>query len=84
MKKIILMAVIIITALVTLSSLTYTEASSMRRGHIDITLTVPIKPKMTVIIEHKQVYGYLKKGYQIQNAWSNSGTHQNMFVLVKY
>lgn len=84
MKNMILTAVIIIAALVTLSSLTYKDAEKKGSHYTHIYFSIPIKPKATVIADQNTVYTYLKKGFQIQNAWSNSGTHKNMFVLVKY
>ena len=84
MKKMILTVVIIITVLVTLSSLTYKDAEKRTSTYTHIYFSIPIKPKMTVIVKEEKVYAYLKKGYQVQNAWYDHFKNTNMFVLVKY
>ena len=84
MKNMILTAVIIITALVTLSSLTYKDAEKRGSHYTHIYFSIPIKPKMTVIVKEKKVYTYLKKGFQVQNVWYDHFINTNMFVLVKY
>jgi hypothetical protein len=84
MKNMILTAIITVVVLTTLSSLTYKQAGDKLCSSVHVTFTVPLKPKMTVIVKEEKVYAYLKKGYQVQNAWHDHSTHTNMFVLVKY
>jgi hypothetical protein len=81
MKKSILTASIVLAAIITLSSITTKE---VRNSGVRITYTVPIKPRATALIEGDEVYAYLKRGYQIQNAWYDHSTYKNQFVVVKY
>jgi flagellar basal body-associated protein FliL len=84
MKKIILIAVIIIAASVTLSSLTYKESRKISGYTPRTAYIIPLRPNVTVIADEYTVYKYLKKGFQIQNAWYSHNPSRNMFVLVKY
>lgn len=82
MKKPILTAIIICAALFLLLSLTNNEAKHQTYGQV--VFSIPIKPKVTAIISDELIIKFIKKGYQVQNAWYNQSTRKNMFVVVKY
>jgi len=81
MKKTILIVALVVASIVALSSMTYGEAA---RAGYKVTFTVPATPKSTIVTDGLHVKEYLKKGYQIQNAWYNNNTYENMYVIVKY
>jgi hypothetical protein len=84
MKKSILTATFAVACILLFSSLTYNAAHGKSDNVGKVMFSVPIAPKSTIITKERDVYKYLKKGYQIQNAWYNSNTYENSFVVVKY
>lgn len=84
MKKSILTATFGVACILLFSSLTFNQADLITSTNPSIHFTTPLAPKSTFIVDQTSVYKYLKKGYQIQNAWYNSNTYENSFVVVKY
>jgi hypothetical protein len=84
MKKTILTVALVVASIVTLSSLSYNDARAKNTYGPQINFTVPVAPKSTIVTDGLHVKRYLKKGYQIQNAWYNNTTYENMYVVVKY
>jgi hypothetical protein len=82
MKKIVLTIGIVVASIITLSSLTFNQAKTKTYYASLIQFTIPVAPKSTIIVKHYDVLKYLKKGYQVQHAWSNNGW--NYYVVVKY
>ncbi len=84
MKKTILTVALVVASILTLSSLSYNDARAKNTYGPQINFTVPVAPKSTIITTGRHVKEYLKKGYQIQNAWSSTYDHSDMYVVVKY
>jgi hypothetical protein len=83
MKKIVLTLGLVIASIIILSSLTFNQANSKSGHSPQVQFTIPVAPKSTIITrETNVVFKYLKKGYQVQHAWSNNGW--NYYVVVKY
>lgn len=86
MKNTILIIAVVLITIAGLTSMTYTEAQekSAGSGIPRIVFAVPVKPKSTIVTDGLHVKKYLNKGYQIQSAWYNHNTYENMYVVVKY
>lgn len=84
MKNTILAFAVVFVLVFVLSALSYEQAYAKTPHSPQIHFIVPIKPKSTVITDDAHVYKYLKKGYQIQNAWNNNCMDNNNYVVVKY
>ena len=84
MRKSILTATLVVASIVTLSSLSYNDARTKDSYRTQVNFTVPVAPKSTIITNEHNIKKYLNKGYQIQNAWSSTYNHLDMYVVVKY
>jgi hypothetical protein len=84
MRKSILTATLVVASIVTLSSLSYNDARTKDAYRTQVNFTIPVAPKSTIITNEHNIKKYLNKGYQIQNAWSSTYNHLDMYVVVKY
>jgi len=66
------------------SSLTYDAAHRKSDNVGKVMFSVPVAPKSTIITNEHNIKKYLNKGYQIQNAWSSTYNHLDMYVVVKF